>query len=288
MPSLAELVCIRVDQSRGRGIRSSIAVFRMNALTPPTAAQRAATRVRPASGAVMYQRWSHLLFLHWSWDANELQASLPPGLIVDTFQGQAWLGVVPFWMDCVRPRFLPPVPGLSWFLELNLRTYVHTADGTPGVWFYSLDCNQPLAVQLARRLFSLPYVNARQSGTRPTRENARAAFESTRAGRSTNRFEYEAAGPLKHARPDTLESFLVERYLLFSRRPNGQLASGRVWHTPYPVAPAQVHRADVALFSDNGFRPPQRPADHALVSPGVDVTIFPLRRYQDLRATGKG
>ncbi|HRE06171.1 MAG TPA: DUF2071 domain-containing protein [Opitutaceae bacterium] len=252
-------------------------------MSPPTAAQRAATRVRPASGAVMYQRWRHLLFLHWSWDAAELQASLPPGLIVDTFQGQAWLAAVPFWMDRVRPRFLPPVPGLSWFLELNLRTYVHTADGTPGVWFYSLDCNQPLAVRIARQLFSLPYVWARQSGVRPTDKVPTTRFTSTRPGSSTNRFAYEQGGPLFHAAPGSLEYFLAERYLLFSRRRNGTLASGRVWHTPYPLAPARVHEADVALFADNGFKTPLRPADHAMVSPGVDVTIFPLRRQVDAR-----
>ena len=105
----------------------------------------------------MYQRWSHLLFLHWRWDPAAIQATLPDGLFVDTHENHAYLGVVPFWMDAVRPRFCPPVPGLSWFLELNLRTYVHAADGTPGVWFYSLDCNNPVAVHLARTLFSLPY-----------------------------------------------------------------------------------------------------------------------------------
>jgi len=245
---------------------------------PPTAAQRAATRVRPVSGAVMHQSWRHLLFLHWTWDAAELQASLPPGLTVDTFEGQAWLAAVPFWMDGVRPRFLPPVPGLSWFLELNLRTYVHTRDGTPGVWFYSLDCNQRLAVQIARRLFSLPYVDARQSGVRPTPQSPRTVFHSQREGSAANHFEYEPAGPAGRAKADSLEYFLAERYLLYSRKPNGSLYSGRVWHTPYALAPARVHRAEVALFGDNGFKPPVRPADHTLVSPGVDVTIFPLRR----------
>ena len=147
----------------------------------PTPEQRAATRVRPARSPVMFQSWRHLLFLHWAWDPAAIQATLPAGLHVDTFDGRAYLGVVPFWMDAVRPRFCPLVPGLSWFLELNLRTYVHTADGTPGVWFYSLDCNQPVAVQLARSLFSLPYVHARQTGIRPSAQNHhRAEFKSQR------------------------------------------------------------------------------------------------------------
>ena len=129
----------------------------------PTMAQREAMRRRPKRGPVMYQRWYDLLFLHWAWDAAEIQATLPAGLTVDTFDGQAWLGVVPFAMSGVRPRGLPAVGGLSAFLELNLRTYVHAADGTPGVWFYSLDCEQRLAVMIARTLFGLPYRHARMA-----------------------------------------------------------------------------------------------------------------------------
>ncbi|MET0262695.1 MAG: DUF2071 domain-containing protein, partial [Rariglobus sp.] len=207
--------------------------------TAPTAEQRAATRERPLRSPVMYQSWRHLLFLHWQWDPAAIQATLPAGLHVDTFDGHAYLGVVPFWMDEVRPRFFPSTPGLSWFLELNLRTYVHTDDGTPGVWFYSLDCNNPVAVQLARSLFSLPYVHARQTGVRPSAHSLnRAEFKSQRipvihADAPSNHFAYAATTPPVAAEPGTLEYFLAERYLLFSRSSRtGRLASGRVWHAP--------------------------------------------------------
>ena len=247
----------------------------------PTPEQRAATRVRPVRSPVMFQSWSHLLFLHWTWDPAAIQATLPEGLFVDTHDGRAYLGVVPFWMDAVRPRFCPPVPGLSWFLELNLRTYVHTADGTPGVWFYSLDCNQPLAVHLARTFFSLPYVHARQTGVRPARNLGRfAEFTSRRQpAAELNRFTYAGTTPPEPAQPGTLEFFLAERYLLFSRsRRTGRLYEGQVWHTPYRLSPARVTHADTALFSDNGFPAPTRPADHAMVSPRVDVSIYGLQR----------
>ena len=112
----------------------------------PTAAQRLAARERPQGFPVMRQRWSGLLFLHWPVEISLIQKRLPPGLHVDTFDGQAWLGVVPFFMQRVRPIGLPPVPWLSWFLELNVRTYVHDDAGNPGVWFFSLDCDQPVAV----------------------------------------------------------------------------------------------------------------------------------------------
>lgn len=224
----------------------------------------------------MRMAWRDLLFLHWRWDPAEIQAQLPTGLFVDTHDGAAWLGVVPFWMDAVRPSFLPPLPGLSWFLELNLRTYVYTSDGTPGVWFFSLDCNQPLAVRIARGGFSLPYVHARQSGCRPARENPLARFTSGRTDGVDTALEYEADGPAFTAQPGTLEYFLVERYAFFSTTRRGSLREGRVWHPPYVIAPARVPRAKVGVFADNGLETPTRPADHALVSRGVSVHAYAL------------
>lgn len=243
----------------------------------PTPTQRAAMRVRPARTAVMRMAWRHLLFLHWRWDPAEIQTRLPAGLYVDTHDGAAWLGVVPFWMDAVRPGFLPPLPGISWFLELNLRTYVYTSDGTPGVWFFSLDCNQPLAVRIARRGFALPYVDATQGGRRPAAENPLARFTSRRPGGPPTALEYEAAGPALAAPPGTLEYFLVERYSFFSTTRRGTLREGRVWHPPYLVAPARVPRADVGILADNGLATPTRGPDHALFSPGVSVHAYPLR-----------
>lgn len=246
----------------------------------PTPEQRAAVRVRPARPPSMFQSWNHLLFLHWRRSAAEIQSTLPEGLFVDTFDGHAYLGAVPFWMDRVRPRFCPPVPGLSWFLELNLRTYVHTADGTPGVWFYSLDCNNPAAVRIARRFFHLPYVDARQRGVRPDGPAPSFAdFSSQRAGgRAADRFVYAGTTPPAPAAAGSLEYFLAERYVLFSRnRRSGRLYEGRVWHRPYLLSPARVTCAETALFEASGFAPPGRPADHAMMSPGVDVAIHGLR-----------
>ena len=117
-------------------------------------------RPETAGPVVMWQRWDDLLFLHWEFDPRVIQATLPPGLTVDTHAGRAWVGVVPFRMAAVRPRVLPPVPGLSWFWELNVRTYVRDVRGRPGVWFYSLDCDQPLACAIARRFFHLNYRDA--------------------------------------------------------------------------------------------------------------------------------
>ncbi|WP_395747976.1 DUF2071 domain-containing protein [Prosthecobacter sp.] len=99
----------------------------------PTLESRLAFRERPKRAHVMYQSWASLLFLHWRWNADVIQRTLPPGLYVDTFEGDAWLAIVPFYMRGIRPRFLPAVRGISDFLELNVRTYVHDEEGRPGV-----------------------------------------------------------------------------------------------------------------------------------------------------------
>lgn len=247
-------------------------------MATPTEAQRLEACLRPAGRSpAMFQSWHDLLFLHWAWDPAALQKLLPEGLTVDTHEGRAWVGVVPFWMDRIRPAFCPPVPWVSWFLELNLRTYVHDAQGTPGVWFFSLDCNQPLAVRIARGLFALPYVDATQHGVRPTATTP-ASFRSHRRGAppEANRFTWRAMATPAPAVRGTLEWFLVERYVLFSRDRAGRLHSGRVAHTPYAVAKAELVEADTSLFVDEGLGAPGRPCDHALCSPGVDVEVFAL------------
>ena len=126
----------------------------------PTDEQRLALRNRPARSALMYQSWNDLLFLHWCIEPAVIQKLLPAGLFVDCFDGSAFLGVVPFFMQKIRFRGTPALPWISNFLELNLRTYVFDETGRPGVWFLSLDCNQPFAVWAARTLFHLPYQHA--------------------------------------------------------------------------------------------------------------------------------
>ncbi len=246
---------------------------------------------------VMHQTWRDLLFLHWAVDPAAVQASLPDGLKVDTYQGQAYLGLVPFEMCGVRPVGLPPLPGLSWFGELNLRTYVRsTRDGRPGVWFYSLDAHQHLAVWLARTCFALPYHYAaiRVDHDPPSDHGRRVRYHWRRGGGSLDgqpQFDYltppdPAGTKLPTARPGTLEYFLVERYLLFSCRPlwvtgpetdpgstqragpapppaGGRLHVGRVVHAPYRIAPVELNHYDAEVFRLNGWAiptgPPVRP-----------------------------
>lgn len=243
----------------------------------PDLTQRLAAREHPGRPPVMFQSWTHLLFLHWQWDPAEIQKTLPPGLTVDTHEGRAWLGIVPFFMRNIRPRFLPAVPWISHFLELNVRTYVHDERGRPGVWFYSLDCNQPLAVWTARTFFHLPYQHARMAA--PVTLPSSVAYRKHRRGApQASDFHYhletEGREPT-FAEPGTLEFFLLERYYLFAATPRG-IRSGQVHHKPYPMVPVRVDKYDTRVLALNGFKEPERAPDHIAGSPGVDVLIFPL------------
>lgn len=240
----------------------------------PAPGQRLALRERPAQPFVMRQRWQDLLFLHWRCDPDVVQATLPPGLHVDTFDGCAWVAIVPFLMRRIRPRFCPRVPGISDFLEMNLRTYVHDDQGRPGVWFYSLECDLPLAVWIGRTLFHLPYQHADMSITRATDDTIR--YTSQRRGDSrVSEFIYRLEKETRHAGEGSLEFFLAERYLLYANSPHG-LRTGRVHHTPYPLCAVALGGWDTRIFELNGLPAPQTPPDHVIGSPGVDVSVYPL------------
>lgn len=241
----------------------------------PTLDQRLAVRERPSRSPVMYQSWTHLLFLHWRWDAADIQRRLPPGLTVDTYDGSAWVGIVPFYMRNIRPRFLPCVPWISNFLEKNVRTYVYDEQGRPGVWFFSLDCNQPFAVWTARTFFNLPYQHSRMSAR--LSDSCTVDYSNHRRGDSAaSSFRYTLSAHTTLAEPGTLDFFLVERYLLFANTPRG-IRIGQVHHTPYPVSQVEGPTFDTRILHLNDFVEPTTPPDHICGSRGVDVLIYPLQ-----------
>lgn len=222
---------------------------------------------------VMFQRWLHLLFLHWPIEPETLQSTLPQGLQVDTFANKGWIGIVPFFMRCVRPVGFPPVGGLSNFLELNLRTYVRDRDGRPGIWFYSLDANQPLAVWIAQLCFALPYRHASMCAKIVSEE---ITYSSVRFNRAESlRYRYRPAYNLAEAEFGSLEFFLLERYRLFAYR-RGSLLTGRVYHAPYRFGKAIVHEFDSRLFMLDGLEIPSNPPAHAAYVRRVDVSIYPI------------
>lgn len=243
----------------------------------PTNAQRLELRQQPLNEyPVMKQKWRDLLFLHWEYDALELQKNLPAGLYVDTFDNRAYVGITPFFMFDVRPVMLPSVPAISDFKEVNVRTYVHDENGVPGVWFFSLDANQPIAVQLARQL-SLPYHHADIKAVKNPGTGEiiyRTERERIPPGRESN-FRYKKRGDGFFADSDSLEFFLVERYLLYtySKRSN-KIIKGRIYHLPYPLFEANVEEYDSNLIGLDYLNQPTAPPDHIIYSSGVDVDIY--------------
>lgn len=236
-------------------------------------------RTRPAGRAIMFQSWRRLLFLHWRFEPALVQALLPDGLTVDTFDGAAWVAVVPFQMRNIRPAWSPAVPHISNFLELNVRTYVVDRTGASGVWFLSLTANRRFAVWWGRTWFSLPYVRAQMLDAEPAPgclhySCRRISPRSTAAGE----FRYRLRGAPAPAAQGSLEEFLVERYLLFSRGRRGEIATGQVHHAPYQVQPVEMESWDETPLVLDRLPAPGRPPDHALYAPGVDVEVFALQK----------
>ncbi len=196
----------------------------------------------PARSWSIFMRWHQLLFMHWPVPAAVLRPLVPAPLQLDTFDGQAWVGVVPFRMSGIRKRFLPPIPGTAAFPELNVRTYV-TAGGKPGVWFFSLDAANRLAVRAARWSFGLPYFDARMRCGNDTERADGVDYSSTRTHRGAPPAEFAArycpAGPVIRSSPGTVEHFLTERYCLYAER-GETLFRGDIAHAPWPLQPAEA------------------------------------------------
>jgi uncharacterized protein len=230
---------------------------------------------------VMQQRWCDLLFAHWSVPAESLQALLPPALELETFDGQAWLGVVPFRMENVKPRFVPALPWLSAFPELNLRTYVRLRDrpDKPGVWFFSLDAGNPVAVEVARKGFHLPYFNARMALQYEGQNWIRYSSQRTdqRAQPAALKALYRPIGSPYKSRPGTLEHWLTERYCLYAADPSGAVYRGEIHHIPWPLQAAEAQIDLNTMTLPWGLRLPPAPLLLHFVR-RLDVVAWAIQR----------
>lgn len=244
-------------------------------MVEPTLEGRLAARQYPYQRSpIMEQTWRHLLFLHWEYDPVEIQKTLPPGLYVDRFEGKAYVGIVPLWIPEVKIKFLPLLPGLSSLFELNLRTYVYDETGRPGVWFYSLDANNFLAVQAAKNFFSLPYRHSNIQSLMNEQEEIEFSCRPDGSDVILN-YRYKGQDPFEQAQIGSLEFFLIERYLLFTSRSNG-LAVGQIHHAPYTLCQPKLLQWDDRLFTTDHLSRPLRNPDHVLYSPLVKMEVFPL------------
>jgi uncharacterized protein YqjF (DUF2071 family) len=221
-------------------------------------------------------QWHDLCFLHWPVDPSELAPLLPRSLVLDTYEGSAWLGVVPFHMTDVSLRGMPHIRRLADFRELNVRTYVMFR-GRPGVWFFSLDATQLLVSRIARAAFRLPYLDARID---IRRDGDAISYESARThlggGVADLALRYRPSGPAVRSVPGSLEHFLTERYCLYSTF-LGRLYRLEVDHPPWPLQPAEVEVERCTMTRPLGMElGPEPPLAHYAATIGT-VAWLPRR-----------
>jgi uncharacterized protein YqjF (DUF2071 family) len=230
----------------------------------------------PAGLWVMAQTWHDLLFAHWPVEPVVLRPLLPPQLQINTFEGRAWLAVVPFRMTGVRLRGTPSLPWLSVFPELNVSTYV-TSGGKPGVWFFSLDAANSLAVAIARAWFHLPYFRARMNCTE---HEGWIHYASERIHRGAPvallKGWYRPIGDVFSPQPGTLEHFLTERYCLYTTDAHGQIIRGEIHHPPWPLQPAEAEFAHNSMTESLGIALTPRPLLH--FARRQDVLVWPPQK----------
>ncbi|RXI96264.1 DUF2071 domain-containing protein [Anaerobacillus alkaliphilus] len=194
---------------------------------------------------IMQQTWKDLLFAHYPISPTILRPMIPSCFTLDTFEGTAWVSVVPFKMSKIRMRYLSKLPLTPDFAELNVRTYVKFGN-KPGVYFFSLDANSKIAVKAGNQFYHLPYYDADMS---INQIEEWVDFKSERidprvkSGLFTGK--YRPNGEVFTAKPDTIEHWLTERYVLYVT--NGKnVYEGNIHHNPWPLQPAY---ADIEVNS---------------------------------------
>ena len=208
----------------------------------------------PRAPWVFTQSWHDLLFAHWRVDADQLRPLVPAAFDLDLYEGEAWIGIVPFRMSNVSLRLVPAIPGLSAFAELNVRTYV-TVDDRPGVYFFSLDAANAHAVAAAREMLNLPYFHAAMA---VSREDGTVTYDRRRTDDPASAFQatYAPRGPVAEPEPGSLEHFLTERYCLYNIDRLRKPYRLQVHHRPWPLQPAKATITANEMARTNGIEPP--------------------------------
>lgn len=233
----------------------------------------------PKRSYAMRMNWHDLLFAHWPFEPHEIQTLLPPNVTVETFDKKAWLAVVPFRMTDVAPRHIPAIPGLSAFPELNIRTYV-TFEGKPGVWFFSLDATNPIAVRVARLAFHLPYMDARMSIVKTRGWYEYSSQRSRKRDDAPTDFvgRYRPTSDKFFAEPGTLEHWLTARYCLYTADRKGRILRGEIDHPPWPLQKAELEVTENTMLDWLNLEAEGQP--HLLFSQCVEVRAWTNDRLE--------
>ncbi|MBM7602659.1 uncharacterized protein YqjF (DUF2071 family) [Metabacillus crassostreae] len=229
----------------------------------------------PRKPWVMKQTWEHLLFAHWKIDIDFIRPYIPEYLEIDTFNGDAWIAVVPFEMRNIRLRYLPEIPFTSSFAEINVRTYV-TKNGKPGVYFFSLDAANLLAVQVAKTFFYLPYYYATISSVKDGDSIKYHSIRHKQKGEYEFTASYKPTSEIFFAQTGTLESWLTERYCLYTSH-NNKLYISEINHDPWPLQHAEANITCNTMIPISDFHLEQnKPLLH--YSKGIDVVLWGLEK----------
>jgi uncharacterized protein len=262
------------DDHRAAMLRRAAASSEAAAGSPVLRASAHRPYPLPEGHWVQAQTWRDLLFAHWPVDPEALRPSVPMRLPIDTFDGRAWVAVTPFEVTGLRPRGGRPVPGLSRFAEVNVRTYT-TLEGRPGVFFLSLDAAGLPAVVAARAIYRLPYFPARMSIERAA---AGVSYRCERIGsRAGLAVRYRPAGPVAEPAPGTIEHFLTERYCLYTVDRRGRARRAEIHHPPWRLRAAEAVIARNTMAATAGIALPPGPPARLHFSARQDVVIWPPR-----------
>lgn len=211
----------------------------------------------PARPWLMTQTWHNLLFAHWPVPLEQLRTRVPPIFPIDLFDDRAFIGIVPFHMSNVAPRGVPSLPWISQFPELNVRTYVRV-DGKPGVYFFSLDAGNPVAVQAAWLTLNLPYFSASMN---VVLDEGEVRYSSRRLNDPAAQLTatYRPTGDAFTPRPGTLEYFLTERYCLYALNHRRQPYRLDIHHPPWRLQPADARFVNNTMAAAAGLTLPATP-----------------------------
>ena len=230
---------------------------------------------------LMKQTWSDLLFLHWPIECSSIRNHIPDHLEIDTYDGSAWIGIIPFRMSNLRLSFTFPLPYLSNFNEINLRTYVIDKYNRKGVWFFSLDTQNYIANAIANKFFDLNYRYGVTSFTSSNNNFNKLTLEISNANYKVQNFIWESNHDQSEflAHPNSLEYFLTERYNLYTyNKINKNIYMGSIKHNPYKLYVPRLRSYDTDIFSSNGLISPSDLPHSILASKGTHVRVFPLKK----------
>jgi uncharacterized protein len=220
----------------------------------------------------MEQTWNDLLFAHWPVDPEVMRSQVPSGLALDTFYGQCWIAVTPFHMSGIRARWLPRLPGLSAFPELNVRTYVNYG-GKPGVYFFSLDAGSRIAAWTARATYHLPYFHAHMSSVN---QQGWIHYHSVRDSTAEFKAKFRPMAPVQLRNPGTIEHWLTERYCLYTVH-RETVYRAEIHHEPWPLQDAEGEFSVNSMAASAGIQLPGiQPLLH--FAKRLEVLIWPLKK----------